>query len=791
MLNGMSSRALSSELRHNYVSKTCKLFIPILLGFAVVNFSQNHIATVMVELAASVILFGVFFLLRYKILTLSLSEFCLTLSAFLVMMELISGGGLANLGILWIPLLAFSACFLNGSRLGAYWSMAMCVCLVVLIIFTRQEWIEIAYKPAELTYALVAYVVFSFLAYLYEKMREGLLLERTQISNDLSVALERALLPEENPEPVMRISSDGMLMDANPPALKLLSRYNHMPESEMPKNMLTRVNQALKTGNIVVSEDQFGEGWLEWRWVPILDKAYVNAYGRDITQRINSENSLARLGVAMDASDHGIVICNGDADVQEVNRIAAGKFNISCGRPLKEFIAETYVEQISECILLLRPWSCRLCYNQQDTERYYNFSATPYKYRDQVGFVLFIHDITEQQVEEERLHQAQRLESLGVLAGGIAHDFNNLLTAIMCNAAIAEKKLGPTSPAQSHLASIVKASECAASLCNKMLAYSGKGQFALQPVNLSDLAKDMTEMFKASINKGISLQLKLEASIPMVEVDLPQMQQIMMNLIMNASEAIGEKSGIITIATGAIRLEQKDISVMGLFEHVKPGRYVIIEVSDTGCGMSRETQEKLFEPFYTTKFTGRGLGMSAVLGIIRGHKGAIKVYSEEGHGSCFKVFLPACDRVFFESQLRESQAPDSCLGRMLIVDDEESVRESAAMILEDCGFEVLTAPDGKAALEIYREHSGDICMVLLDMMMPHMNGEQTFTALQKFDPNIRVLLSSGYNEQEAVRRFTGKGLAGFIQKPYLPESLALKCREVLHGTVVQLPKARV
>lgn len=387
------------------------------------------------------------------------------------------------------------------------------------------------------------------------------------------------------------------------------------------------------------------------------------------------------------------------------------------------------------------------------------------------------------EAERGKMEHVQRLESLGVLAGGIAHDFNNILTSLLGNAGLAINKLPDTSPAHEYLKRIISGSHKAADLCKQMLAYSGKGKFVVKPINLSELVEEMNQLLKVTVAKNIVLRLDLDKQIPAIDADVTQMQQVIMNLVINASEAIGEKSGAISIATGVTRVDEQYLSTMFLDERLKEGRYVYLEVSDTGCGMDKATKEKLFEPFFTTKFAGRGLGMAAILGIIRGHRGAIKVYTELGKGTTFKVLFPCSDQApvpLTEEQKRIAAWHGD--GAVLIVDDEESIREVASAMLENLGIEPLTAADGVEGVEMFKQHHERIRVVLLDMTMPKMNGEDAFSEMCRIDPEVKVILSSGYNEQDATNRFAGKGLAGFLQKPYSEEELTAKLSEIFNKT---------
>jgi nitrogen-specific signal transduction histidine kinase/CheY-like chemotaxis protein len=385
----------------------------------------------------------------------------------------------------------------------------------------------------------------------------------------------------------------------------------------------------------------------------------------------------------------------------------------------------------------------------------------------------------ERQQIERKLQETQKLESLGVLAGGIAHDFNNLLTGILGNASLARMDLSDTSPLVPVIEQIESATHRAADLCKQMLAYSGKGRFVIQHLNLNQLVEDTTHLLNISINKNCVLHFNLAQTLPAIAVDATQIRQIIMNLVINASEAIGARSGVIAISTGVARVDHDYIATLLHPGGITPGDYVFLEVSDNGAGMNPATLAKIFDPFFTTKFTGRGLGLAAVLGIIRGHKGALKVYSELGRGTTFKILLPCSDATVERMLSTPPMAEPAWRGQgtVLVVDDEETVRTVTARILETLGFTAVLASDGREALEIYRREPSRFTIVLLDLTMPHMDGEETFRQLRHLNPGVRVVLMSGFNQQEAVSRFTGKGLAGFVQKPFEVGSIMTAVRE--------------
>jgi two-component system, cell cycle sensor histidine kinase and response regulator CckA len=421
--------------------------------------------------------------------------------------------------------------------------------------------------------------------------------------------------------------------------------------------------------------------------------------------------------------------------------------------------------------------------------RYFDTVKTPMR-DDQgevVGLLGVARDVTERKrAEDNRLElerqfqHVQKLESLGVLAGGIAHDFNNLLTSILGYADLARIDLPTGSQVAGYIEQVVAGARQAASLTQQMLAYSGKGRFVVEPLCLSREVQDMTRLLEISITKKCVLKYEFFPDLPSIDADQAQIRQIIMNLVLNASDAIGEASGMIAISTGAMACDRKYLSETYLDESLEEGLYVFLEVSDNGSGMDKATRRRIFDPFFTTKFTGRGLGLAAVLGIVRGHRGAIRVYSEEKRGTTFKVLFPASNQPTASTSTSEATATEEwrSSGTVLVVDDEESVRGLASAMLERMGFQVLLAGDGREGVEVFRSEAERLRLVLLDMAMPHLNGEEAFRAMRQLH-NVRTILCSGYNEQAATNRFAGKGLAGFLQKPYRYEQLQATVRTAL------------
>jgi two-component system, cell cycle sensor histidine kinase and response regulator CckA len=393
-----------------------------------------------------------------------------------------------------------------------------------------------------------------------------------------------------------------------------------------------------------------------------------------------------------------------------------------------------------------------------------------------------LRDITDRvKAEEERLRmerqiqQTQKLESLGVLAGGIAHDFNNLLMAILgyADLSLTNMEVPVPAPVRKNLEEITSASRRASDLCRQMLAYAGRGRFEEELFRLDELVEEMTRLLASSISKKIRLQIHHGPGLPSLKGDPTQIRQVVMNLVINASEAVGDQEGVVTVSTSLRHCTPEDLFNSYLNQNLLEGDYLCLEVTDTGSGMDQHTLERLFEPFFTTKFTGRGLGMSAVLGIVRGHGGSLSVKSKVGGGSTFTIYLPPEEAVFPEPVREEPDYPPDWKGEgtVLLVEDEESIRTLGTLMLEQLGFEVVTAEDGVAALEIYRREGSRFSLVLLDLTMPRMGGAETFRAIREINPDVQVLIASGFSAQEMEAQFEGQGLLGFIEKPFTLDTL--------------------
>lgn len=389
-----------------------------------------------------------------------------------------------------------------------------------------------------------------------------------------------------------------------------------------------------------------------------------------------------------------------------------------------------------------------------------------------VALILISTDITEQKQAEAAMYQMQKLESLGVLAGGVAHDFNNLLAVMLMQLSLGLTKLPPDHPVNQHIQRTIKAAERATEVTRQMLNYAGRTQSETKLLDINDLITDNIHLFSASVHKSITLISELSNKIPLIKGDKGQIQQLIMNLIINGADAIGSNMGEIKVITKSQLLTTEEAE-QGRWVGASPlaGQYVRLEVHDTGCGMDANTLTKIFDPFFTTKFTGRGLGLASVIGIVRSHKGALHVTSTVGKGTVFTVLFPATVEV---SPTADQNGEQSLVGSgelVLVIDDEEMVREGMAEILGSASLRVLTAANGETGLQLLREHQDKIRLILLDLAMPGMSGEDTFHEILAINSDIPVILVSGYSETHVMARFIDRGLAGFVQKPYTADSL--------------------
>jgi PAS domain S-box-containing protein len=375
----------------------------------------------------------------------------------------------------------------------------------------------------------------------------------------------------------------------------------------------------------------------------------------------------------------------------------------------------------------------------------------------------------EAEASEAGARHVQKLESIGVLAGGIAHDFNNLLHVILGNADLARLHVPAESPAREHLDEVVHATQRAGELTQQLLVYSGRGAVEIRHLDLSEEVREMAILLRTAISKQATLVWDLSPDLPAITADPTQVRQVVMNLITNASDALGDAPGGITLRTGLV----EDVSA----DEAHP--FVYLEVSDTGCGMDTDTLQRIFDPFFSTKFTGRGLGLAAVMGIVESHHGHVRIRTAPGDGTTFRILFPAVPDSADREPGRLSVPQWRGRGTVLVVEDEEGVREVVGRMLERLGFQVITAEDGIEALQRLDHHGGAMAAVLLDLSMPRMGGPEVLQQIRERRPEAPIILMSGYTEQEVASKLLGpEGAVAFLQKPFLPEDLTSVLRDV-------------
>jgi len=446
------------------------------------------------------------------------------------------------------------------------------------------------------------------------------------------------------------------------------------------------------------------------------------------------------------------------------------------------FHPKSFFQTLWETILAGKVWRGEIR-NKAKDGTFYWVDATMVPILDTQGhpkqFIAIRTDITQKKEAEEALRQTQKLESLGVLAGGIAHDFNNLLTGIMGNANLGAAGLPGESPTRRYFQRIESGAKRAADLTSQLLTYSGRGHSQLVELELNRVVQDITQLLEVSISKKSVIRFDLASCLSPISADPSQIQQLVMNLITNASEALDEgKGGLITVRTREEFLDESFLAMYGPLLPLAPGRYVVLEVSDTGCGMAPDTLSKIFDPFFTTKIKGRGLGLAAILGILRRLNGSLKVYSEPGEGTMFRVFLPTLTEQEYADAHAEGVTEWRGHGTLLIVDDDQAVRTVSREMAQRIGFDVLEATDGQEGVDLFSRRKAEITAVFLNLTMPTLDGKDACSRILALAPDIPVILSSGYPSDPGNEV---KGLAGFLPRPFTWGMFSEVMRTALDG----------
>lgn len=558
----------------------------------------------------------------------------------------------------------------------------------------------------------------------------------------------------------------------------------------------------------------------EWKWV--LDRGKVverDTSGRavrasgtqsDIDERRQAVEALrhseALRRSMSESSPDVIMLVDADGTIRYLNRTLP-ELTIEgvVGTTIYDYVGVEFHPVMAECLARVcetrKPGSYEVDYYSPDEElRVFESRVGPViEDGDVVALTVHCTDITARRRAEQnrlalekRMLSAQKLESLGLMAGGVAHDFNNLLTGILGQASLALSDLPKTSDVRGHVARIETAARRASDLCRQLLVFAGRESFSVNVVELNSVVTEMVELLKAVISKRASLHLELADESPSIDGDAAQLGRIVVNLITNASDAIIEKGdeGAISIRTGVTTLGAADVGDLLSDEVLAPGRYAYLEVADTGCGMEEETRKNVFDPFYSTKFTGRGLGLAAVLGIVRGHSGGIQVVTQPAAGTTIRILFPLSKQPQTLSPEPRSHFALSALGgtgTILVVDDEEIVRSATQSALERAGYQVLVAQDGEEGVAIFEDHAQEVAAVLLDVTMPKLDGRRTLDAIHRIRIDVPVIMTSGY-ERLNSRDLGNHANVDFLQKPYRPHTLIKKLNGILHEDAAQFPE---
>jgi PAS domain S-box-containing protein len=721
----------------------------ILMGF--IGLAQNNPLLFITDLiVAALLIINMLYLRRLGepglIFRLSVISFVAVFFYYLFV-----SGGVENTSFVWVYTFPLLACFVLGSRRGIYASLVFFLFLLAFMFFDTHFPNAALYMLNFKIRLVASYLVVSFFAFAFEKMRE----------------LSQCKLEEKNKELLNSIER-----------LRIMDTDLRRAGEELERRVLDRTAELSRLNRQLIEETE---------------------------ERKRSEKSLHE-----SEQRYRHLIANAPAGIYELdlksNRLISVN-DVMCrlsGYTKEEFLSLDPMQLLTEesrSIFMQRqaaifagkpvPASVEYAVRSKDGQEFWVILSSEFSYEPEGGIkaMVVMSDITERKrVEAERIQlerrllDSQRLESLGILAGGIAHDFNNLLMAILGNLEIAQINLPATSSARLSVGQAIQATRRAADLTRQMLAYSGKGSFLIKPMDLNELVRENTELFRTVVCKTVTMSLELSNESAVVKADPGQVQQVIMNLITNASEAIGDKQGDITIATEILDCNETFLEKSLIQEKVPAGRYVCLKVTDDGQGMDEKTISRIFDPFFSTKFTGRGLGMSVVLGIVRGHKGAIIIESMPGRGTTVQVLFPAGEAVAEihkpSSNISSAATPS---GTILVVDDEEMVRSVCEVVLQRLGYKTLSAADGEEALMFLQKHSTEIVLVLLDLTMPKMDGYRTFQEMRRIRPDIRIILCSGYGEEAATERFVHSGLNGFIKKPFQIGELKEKIAEALGG----------
>lgn len=644
-------------------------------------------------------------------------------------------------------------------------------------------------------------------------------LKQTQAALKMSEAHYRSLF-NGVPVGIYRSTPEGRITDANPTLVRMLGYPNRDVLIEQnasdfyvdPGDRLdwkTRVEKESGHDHMEIKMRRYRGNiiWVEDYSRAVQDEEghviYYEGSLKDVTERKRAEEDLLKskeeyrklytetkraeevYRSLLNSSADAVVIY----DLEGKTQYVSPAFAILFGWNLEElkhrripFVPESEKETAFSIIrgLIERGKPCQGYETKRFTKsgRILDVSISASRYDDHTGnpagILVVIRDISQRKQLEAQLVRAQKMEAIGTLAGGIAHDFNNMMMGILGSVSLMLHDTDPSHPHYDDLRRIEDLIHSASGLTNQLLGYARKGKYEVKPLDLNQLVQDCAGTFGRT-RKEIDIHLELNRDLLAVKADKSQIEQILINLFINAADAM-PKGGVLSIMTSNLTHQE----IRGKPYTPKPGNYLRLRVQDTGIGMDSKTVEKIFDPFFTTKEMGRGtgLGLASVYGIIKGHGGYIDVASSEGQGTTFTIYLPATDKQVHTS-VKAVEPLRKGKGTILLVDDEETVLDVGAMMLEHLGFEILKARKGKEAVNLFIENKDTIDLVVLDMVMPGMGGGQVYDTLKEIDPDVKVLLSSGYSLEGQAREIMDRGCDGFIQKPFDLGQLSKKTLEIL------------
>ena len=618
------------------------------------------------------------------------------------------------------------------------------------------------------------------------------------------------------------IACEGRVVEVNRAGAEILGLEPGEMVARSIREYLDDADLAVVAANIAAGREEPYEVYIrhpDGRRIPVEIRAKNIRYlgrparatiVRDITERRSAEAVLGRWEHLFRNAQFGIATLDANLRFELLNSAFARTHDFTVAELLGQPVDAVLSKDAAEVMRQQLDWAIkdgRRVFESRHQRRdgtefpvQVDLSVVAQDRTPEVYYAMHIRDLSGEKAAErarealeERIRHSEKLESLGILAGGIAHDFNNLLVGILGNADLLVRELPVDSSARLSAENLRVAARRASELTQQMLAYSGKSRLELVPLSLNELVKEMQRLLDLALSNPVPLEFELSEAEPTVLGDGTQLRQVLMNLITNAADAAPQGTGRIRIRTGL----QRDIPPGFVVVHAAPAETerrasVYMEVSDNGVGMPPETVERMFEPFFSTKFAGRGLGLAAALGIVRGHQGAILVRSAVGQGTSVRVLLPAA----CEGPLSAVAPPASSAatwqgaGRALVVDDEVAVRHVAGTILRRAGFEVALAEDGHQALAQVENASTPFRFVLLDMTMPELGGAEVYRALRAKHPDLPILLSSGYTERDAAAELNSGLPLHFIQKPYEVAALLRSVRSLLEelGPSQDLPR---